>query len=296
MALAASQRDPQPDLAQRVGAVDGSLDPILLAIHAPLGVHQRVAMEPGGDPLISGCIRQQVPGQLFNGEPVERQITVESLNDPLAVPPGVGPDPVGFVTVAVAVTGHVQPESPPPLTVMRRGQQPTDDPAVGLRCRICQKRLHQTRLWWQAGQIQMNPPEQRGRISRRGGANILDGQPLEDEAIDAVENLSRPGHVRHFGFGDGPKSPVRLFGTTQFCRRHTAGHRDQDHPVPEPAPSQRSDHSVPQDCSNRSRIGFPSASRHGRPPRSWTSRLGSIPNRQKIVAARSAGVTGRSAG
>ena len=32
--------------------------------------------------------------------------------------------------------------------------------------------------------------------------------------------------------------------------------------------------------------------RHGRPVRSWTSEAGSMPNRQKIVAARSAGVTG----
>ena len=50
----------------------------LLVVGAALGVGQRVAVEGGGDELVVGRVGQQVAGQLFDGELVERLVRVEA--------------------------------------------------------------------------------------------------------------------------------------------------------------------------------------------------------------------------
>src|SRR5256885_10596096 len=52
----------------------------LFAVHAAFPIRECVAVEAGGDPLLSGRARQQVAGQLLDGELVERQVAVEGVD------------------------------------------------------------------------------------------------------------------------------------------------------------------------------------------------------------------------
>ena len=66
-------------------------------------------------------VRNQVTGNLLPDELVVRHIGVECVDDPVAVPPGVGL--CGVVkkpTEAIAVASDVEPVTPPPFTVLRR--------------------------------------------------------------------------------------------------------------------------------------------------------------------------------
>ena len=52
MAFCAAQREAEPDLAERVGAVDVVADDVLFGVDAAFFVEARVAVEAGGDQLL----------------------------------------------------------------------------------------------------------------------------------------------------------------------------------------------------------------------------------------------------
>jgi hypothetical protein len=62
-------------------------------------------MEASGHALLEGRPRQQVAGELFDGELIEWQVAVEGLDDPLPKSPSVRPRRVFFVAIAIAVAG-----------------------------------------------------------------------------------------------------------------------------------------------------------------------------------------------
>jgi hypothetical protein len=77
-------------------------------------------------------VRQQIAGELFEGELVERQVAIEGLDDVVTI----GPDRargVLFVTVAVGITRRVEPVPAPALPVMRRRKQAFDEFVLGFR-------------------------------------------------------------------------------------------------------------------------------------------------------------------
>ena len=98
VALHAAHRRALEDLPRGPDAVDDLGQAVLLVVRAALLVGHRVAIEGGGYQLLGGRIRQQVPGQLFDREPVERHVGIERLDKPVAVTPD-GTCPVGLVTL-----------------------------------------------------------------------------------------------------------------------------------------------------------------------------------------------------
>ena len=75
MAFGAAQRQAEPDLAERVGAIDIVADDELLRIGAALLVEAGVAVEAArrfSDPAVGA--RQQVAGELLDGELVEGHV------------------------------------------------------------------------------------------------------------------------------------------------------------------------------------------------------------------------------
>ena len=57
-------------------AIDDGFDAVLFVVDAPFSIDHRVALKAGGHQLIPRRVRQQIPGNLFNGELVERLVLV----------------------------------------------------------------------------------------------------------------------------------------------------------------------------------------------------------------------------
>src|SRR5207245_4893605 len=104
--LAAADRQTEPDRSGRVDAVDDRFHTELLGIDAALFVDLRVAVKTGRHFLLERSARQEVAGQLFAGELVAGQITVERLNDPVAVRPN-GARRINAVAVGIRIPSQV---------------------------------------------------------------------------------------------------------------------------------------------------------------------------------------------
>ena len=116
-------------------AVDHRRDAELLVIGAALGVALGVAVKRGGQTLVGGGIRQQVAGELLDGELVEWHVRVERADHPVAVGPDIAVR-ILFETVGVRIARQVQPDGGPALAETRRCQQTVDHPpARGFRVR-----------------------------------------------------------------------------------------------------------------------------------------------------------------
>ena len=72
------------------------------------------------------------PASLLADELVVGLVVVERVDDVVAIPPGVGVSEVLVHAVGVGVAGHVEPVPAPALAVVRRGEQPVDDPREGV--------------------------------------------------------------------------------------------------------------------------------------------------------------------
>ena len=102
-------------------AVGHSLYAVLFEVDASFKIAGRISVKAGGHQLILGWIRQQIPGNLFNDELIERQVAIQRVNHPIAILPDLARS-VDGVSVGVGVTGDIQPVASPSLAVMLRRQ------------------------------------------------------------------------------------------------------------------------------------------------------------------------------
>ena len=65
-------------------------------------------------------------------ELVVRQVGVEGRDDPVAILPGLRAHLVVLEAVGFGKAGQVEPVLGPPLAIRRAGQQPIDQPLVGI--------------------------------------------------------------------------------------------------------------------------------------------------------------------
>ena len=100
-------------------AVDRVLHQIFLRHDSALGVTAVVTIEPGSNLLRDGRIRQQVSGNLFHHEPVERLIAIECLNYPVAPAPHL-PLGVRLIAIGIGIPRRVQPTDGHALSITRR--------------------------------------------------------------------------------------------------------------------------------------------------------------------------------
>ena len=144
-----------------------------------VGVVGGDAQEAGGDQVVAQGRRplgrvppvgQLVAGELLGQEAVEGQVGVEGADDLVAVAPLVLAELDGGGVVVAAddidVAGGVEPVPAPALAEVRRGQQPVDQPLVGVGPRV--------------GEERRPPPRARaaGRAGRsRGGGRGCSGRP-----------------------------------------------------------------------------------------------------------------------
>ena len=98
----------EPGLAEGLGAVAGVEDLVLLVDEPALVGGDVAAKEARGHPLLQGRVREEVAGQLLDGELVEGHVGVEGADDPVAVRPDV-PVVVEVNAVGVRVARDVEP-------------------------------------------------------------------------------------------------------------------------------------------------------------------------------------------
>ena len=123
--LGTGHRRAHPHGHRRVDPIDHRDVAELLVAGPAFVVRQGVAVERGRGQLVVRRVRQQVAGELFDRELVERQVAVEGFDDPIAVRPNCAR---GVVRVprAVGVPGQVEPHSRPVFPVGWLRQHPID--------------------------------------------------------------------------------------------------------------------------------------------------------------------------
>ena len=132
MALGAGDRCPHPCRQCRVHTIDhGDIAEFFIA-GAALVIRERVAMERGGDQLLIGWVRQQVAGNLFDRELIERLVGIERTNHIVAVRPDRACGVVG-IPGGVRVACQIEPHSRPVFAVTRLRQQTIDELFVSVR-------------------------------------------------------------------------------------------------------------------------------------------------------------------
>ena len=126
-------------------------------------------MKAGGDRSDRASrLGSMSPANLLDGELVERHVGVQGADDPIAI----GPDrarPVLFIAVRVGVAGQVEPAPRPALAVMGRGEQPIDEPLVGVGRRVVDEGVDLLRRGRQADQVE-----------RQRGGPACSGRPRGD--------------------------------------------------------------------------------------------------------------------
>ena len=95
------------------------------AIAPPSPLSRWLRLKPVAMCLIGGGVRQQIAGELLDGEVVERHVGVQRPHDPIA------PDPLAGVAVllkavAVGIAGRIEPGQRHPLAIMLGLQQSID--------------------------------------------------------------------------------------------------------------------------------------------------------------------------
>ena len=90
-----------------------------------------VTMEGGGDDLVAGGVREQVAGELLDGEGVERLVVVEGLDHPIAVRPHRALR-VALEAVGIGIAGEVEPLHRHVLAVVRRSHESIEGLGPGL--------------------------------------------------------------------------------------------------------------------------------------------------------------------
>ena len=168
VALGAHHGEAEPCGGRGRHPVLDRLGAIFLVVTAALVVRLGVAVKTSGDLLLQRGVWQQVACQLFDGELVERHVSVEGVNHPFPIRPHRTRQ-VHLIPVGIGVARQVQPATGEVFAEMVRGEQPINDLFVCLTALVTEEHIHLFDRWRQAGEIKTQPADQRGaiRLGRR---------------------------------------------------------------------------------------------------------------------------------
>ncbi len=150
--------------------------------------------------LVERRVRQQVAGELLDGELVERQVLVEGLDHPVAVRPHLAVV-VEVDAVRVGVAGDVEPVPAAMLAPVRRRQQAFDELLVSIGP-TCRSRT-----------LRPPPASAAGRSGRGSPAGRACGDRLPGWRQPRLLRAS-PGRTRSMGFRTQPGSPLAAAGAS----------------------------------------------------------------------------------
>ena len=132
VALGTPERDPQPSPAGIPHALGHVLGQILPVLNATLGTHHPETVVTRCNPLLETRRWQQIPGQLLDGEGIERLVGIERFNHILAkrrythllIP---------MVAYRIGIPDQVHPPHRHPLSEMGGRQESIDQALISLR-------------------------------------------------------------------------------------------------------------------------------------------------------------------
>ena len=146
-----------------------------------LGLHG-VAMETRRDTVGNRGVRQHVPGELGDGELVERHVVGVGIDHPVTKEPYL-PQAICRVATGVGVPGLIEPILSSALREGRRSEKLVDD---FFRCRrrsVGKERIQFLGSRWQAAQIETQTPEPRTWFRWRRWIEIRSKKTCENKAI-----------------------------------------------------------------------------------------------------------------
>ena len=207
VAARAAHREPEPHGARGLHAIHHVFDTPFRVDRAALLVHAMVAVEAARDFLVRRRIRQQITGELLDGELIERLVRVEGVDDPVAPAPHEALT-VRLEAIAVGVTRPVEPVLRHLLAVSRRGEQSVGEALVSTRLHICDERFHLLRRRRQPGEVEAHAADERARVRLRRGLQRLAFQIREEEPVHVVARPRGILHSRHRGPRRRDECPV----------------------------------------------------------------------------------------
>ena len=190
VAAGAGDRQAQQAAGRRVDLV---VDVVVVVVE--LAARRQKAERGQGVLVVASILRQAVGGQLLGDELVVRQIAVERPNDVVAVGVGIRKPPLlgEGVALGIGVAGHVEPVPAPALAIMGRGQQPIDQPLVGIGCTIGEKRFDFLRRRRQADKVISQAADERAAVGFGGRSQAGRLEPGQNERVEAgAEPVGRP--------------------------------------------------------------------------------------------------------
>ena len=181
--------------------------------------------EARGDELLGalfhGSGRQEVAGELFLDEQVERFVLVEGLDEVVAVTPGMLGEDVVRGADHVGIPREIEPVAGPAFAVSRRGEQAVDDLGVGVGGLVFGEGDDFLGRGREAGEVEADASDPGMSVGIAGRLEAFGLDFLEEEAI---ERILRPGGVFDGGSGrisdrlEGPElaSFLEIDGALRF--------------------------------------------------------------------------------
>ena len=209
VAARAAQSEPQPNVRRGLRAVRNILHAELLRHNAAFRAGPVIPVKRRGDALVQSGIRQQVAGNLLNGELIERHVLLERFNHPIAPAPHIA-RAIGLIAVCIRVPGRLHPTKSHALGIARRRQQTVDRLLVSIRGVVVEERLYIFRGRRQTGEIQGHAPDQPGPVSLNRGLQPFHLQPRQNEPIDGIPGPLCKFHFRQRRAHGCNERPMRL--------------------------------------------------------------------------------------
>jgi len=258
--VAAGTADGQPHQAA-ARDVDPVVDDVLHVVDEPPAQRQEARSRRGGG--VPDLVRRD----LSDHEPVVRQVFVEGANHPVAIRVSFRVVAVllEHVALGIGIAGHVQPVPRPTLAEVRRVQELVDDAPVRLVAVVAFKSRRLFGAGRQAGQVVVQPAQQRARggSGRRIQAALL--QRGQDKAVEVAAWPGRVPDLRRRMRNRRQERPVvrrvrrRLGGAGLLsCARIGCAHLDPTHEIPNhrvrQLPVRRHFHRFPADRLNQQTV------------------------------------------
>ena len=157
-------------------------------------------MKPGGEQLGLRRIRQEVAGELLDRKLIKRQVSIERVDDVVAVGPDAARLIVG-VPLGVRITGKIEPAAGPVFAVRRLRELGVHEALIRIRPAVGGEGLDLRQRRRQAGQVERNAAGQREAVGLGLRAEL--GR-LELRKDEAVHGALGPRGVLHRGQRGAP--------------------------------------------------------------------------------------------
>ena len=122
MTAGTSKSEPKPRLSGCFDSINNRLNPPFFGNDSPFTINSMVSIEAGCNNLISRWMRKHVSSKLLNGKSIKREITIESIYNPITPWP-IRTTGVSLIAMAVSIAGGIEPFDCHAFTVVRACQQ-----------------------------------------------------------------------------------------------------------------------------------------------------------------------------